>query len=68
MSRRESLLRGGRVCIGNDCTGSASAGRACDLTAEKLTSKLSDGIAAGRGRQYPTLKEGLHKSAANLLV
>jgi len=34
--------------------GSASAGRALDLTAGKLTPKLSDRIADARGRQYPT--------------
>jgi hypothetical protein len=33
------------------CNGSASAGRARDLTAGKLTSKLSDRIADVRGRQ-----------------
>ena len=38
----------------NVATGSASAGRVRDLTAGKLTSKVSDGIADGRGRQYPT--------------
>lgn len=38
----------------NVADGSASACRARDLTAENLTSKLSNGIADGRGRQYPT--------------
>ena len=37
-----------------DRIGSASADRVRDLTAGKLTSKLSDGVADGRGRQYPT--------------
>ena len=35
-------------------SGLASAGRARDLTAGKLLPKLSDRIADGRGRQYPT--------------
>ncbi len=37
-----------------DRCGSASAGRSRDLTARKLTPKLSDRIADVRGRQYPT--------------
>lgn len=42
--------------------GSASAGRVGELTAGKLTSKLSDGIADGRGRQYTTPNRRWHIS------
>jgi len=51
-------------------SGSASAGRVRDLRAEKLTSKLSDGIADGRGRQYPTqsgpMRCAIHRPIAAL--
>jgi len=41
-------------CRPGDCYVSTSAGRARDLSAGKLTPKLSDRIADVRGRQYPT--------------
>ena len=47
-------LRGRQICTRQGGTGSASAARVRDLTAGKLTSKLSDRVAGVRGRQYPT--------------
>lgn len=45
----------GEIRVVNVAERSASAGRAFDLTAGKLTPKLSFRIADARGRQWPTL-------------
>ena len=54
LGARRRLLFGSQCGSPADCLGSASAGRVRDLTAGKLTPKLSRRIADVRGRQYPT--------------
>ena len=51
---REWKLCGGQFSAANVGRGSASAGRARDLTAGQLTPKLRDRTADVRGRQWPT--------------